>query len=403
MGEPSVSTPKAPHHTPLPKNTPQVGGSPGGVNVRTPKMIQFGRYHITTWYSSPYPQEYAKLPKLFLCEFCLKYMKSRPILDGHIQKCIWRHPPGVEIYRKDGMSVFEVDGNTNKIYCQNLCLLVKLFLDHKTLYYDVEPFLFYVLTQNDGEGCHLVGYFSKEKHCLQKYNVSCIMTMPHCQRKGYGRMLIEFSYMLSKEEKQPGTPEKPLSDLGRVSYHSYWKSVILEYINNHRDKHKQLTIQAIQSETSMHPHDIALTFMLLGFIRKNPENKFVLAIDWSKVDGHMAKVNSALEAQTRVNLDPEALRWSPVISSGSLYGSPFKKSAMDLDLDQSSPDKSNSKKKRKKKKQLKNADDDSKDAHSTTTSSDTDEESDDTKINKSNVTNVSNNKKGRRGQRNQES
>ena len=93
----------------------------------------------------------------------------------------------------------------------------------------------------------------------------------------------------------------------------------------------------------------------------------------------MAKVNSALEAQTRVNLDPEALRWSPVISSGSLYGSPFKKSAMDLDLDQSSPDKS-SKKKRKKKKQLKNADDDSKDAQSTTTSSDTDEESDNTKV-----------------------
>ena len=45
------------------------------------------------------------------------------------------------------MSVFEVDGNVNKIYCQNLCLLVKLFLDHKTLYYDVEPFLFYVLTR----------------------------------------------------------------------------------------------------------------------------------------------------------------------------------------------------------------------------------------------------------------
>ena len=88
-------------------------------------------------------------------------MKSRAILEKHLKKCPWRHPPGVEIYRKDGMSVFEVDGNTNKIYCQNLCLLVKLFLDHKTLYYDVEPFLFYVLTQNDSEGCHLVGYFSK--------------------------------------------------------------------------------------------------------------------------------------------------------------------------------------------------------------------------------------------------
>ena len=87
------------------------------------------------------------MPKLFLCEFCLKYMKSRPILKRHIAKCAWRHPPGTEIYRKDNLSVYEVDGNTNKIYCQNLCLLVKLFLDHKTLYYDVEPFLFYVLTR----------------------------------------------------------------------------------------------------------------------------------------------------------------------------------------------------------------------------------------------------------------
>ncbi len=30
---------------------------------------------------------------------------------------------------------------------QNLCLLAKLFLDHKTLYYDVEPFMFYVMTE----------------------------------------------------------------------------------------------------------------------------------------------------------------------------------------------------------------------------------------------------------------
>ena len=34
-----------------------------------------------------------------------------------------------------------------KLFCQNLCLLDKLFLDHKTLYFDVEPFLFYVLTE----------------------------------------------------------------------------------------------------------------------------------------------------------------------------------------------------------------------------------------------------------------
>ena len=78
-------------------------------------------------------------------------------------KCTWTHPPSKEIYRKDNMALFEVDGATSKLYCQNLCLLAKLFLDHKTLYYDVEPFLFYVLTKNDSTGHHLVGYFSKQK------------------------------------------------------------------------------------------------------------------------------------------------------------------------------------------------------------------------------------------------
>lgn len=29
-----------------------------------------------------------------------------------------RHPPGDEIYRKDNISMFEVDGSKNKMYCQ---------------------------------------------------------------------------------------------------------------------------------------------------------------------------------------------------------------------------------------------------------------------------------------------
>jgi hypothetical protein len=63
------------------------------------------------------------------------------------------------------IAVFEVDGKANKVYCQNLCLLSKLFLDHKTLYYDVDPFLFYVMCEVDADGYHTVGYFSKEKNC----------------------------------------------------------------------------------------------------------------------------------------------------------------------------------------------------------------------------------------------
>lgn len=132
-------------------------------------------------------------PCIYICEFCLKYRKSRKCLERHLAKCNLRHPPGNEIYRKQTISFFEIDGRKNKCYAQNLCLLAKLFLDHKTLYYDTDPFLFYVMTEHDLRGFHIVGYFSKEKESTEDYNVACILTMPPYQRKGYGKLLIEFS------------------------------------------------------------------------------------------------------------------------------------------------------------------------------------------------------------------
>ena len=48
-------------------------------------IIRFGNYDIDTWYSAPYPEEYSKVPdgRLWLCEFCLRYMKSGFIADRH--------------------------------------------------------------------------------------------------------------------------------------------------------------------------------------------------------------------------------------------------------------------------------------------------------------------------------
>ncbi|XP_046367300.2 histone acetyltransferase KAT6B-like isoform X4 [Haliotis rufescens] len=289
------------------------GDAPSEPQHRFPPCIEFGKYEIQTWYSSPYPQEYARLPKLYICEFCLKYMKSRSILQRHMSKCGLHHPPANEIYRKGDLSVFEVDGNVSKIYCQNLCLLAKLFLDHKTLYYDVEPFLFYVLTHNDDTGCHLVGYFSKEKHCQQKYNVSCIMTMPQHQRKGYGRFLIEFSYLLSRIEGQPGSPEKPLSDLGKVSYMAYWRSIIIEYM--HKVADDKITIKAISRSTGMCPHDVAGTLQQLTFMIKK-DGKIVISVNRKKIQEYMDKLK--LKAHQRLELDAECLRWTPLISNQTL-------------------------------------------------------------------------------------
>uniref|UniRef100_A0AAQ5WWI0 Histone acetyltransferase n=1 Tax=Amphiprion ocellaris TaxID=80972 RepID=A0AAQ5WWI0_AMPOC len=269
------------------------------------KTIVFGRYELDTWYHSPYPEEYARLGRLYMCEFCLKYMKSQTILRRHLAKCVWKHPPGDEIYRKGNISVFEVDGKKNKIYCQNLCLLAKLFLDHKTLYYDVEPFLFYVMTEADNTGCHLVGYFSKEKNSFLNYNVSCILTMPQYMRQGYGKMLIDFSYLLSKVEEKVGSPERPLSDLGLISYRSYWKEVLLRYLNNFQGK--EISIKEISQETAVNPVDIVSTLQSLQML-KYWKGKHLVLKRQDLIDDWKAKETKRGNGKT---IDPTALKWTP--------------------------------------------------------------------------------------------
>lgn len=269
------------------------------------KTIVFGRYELDTWYHSPYPEEYARLGRLYMCEFCLKYMKSQTILRRHMAKCVWKHPPGDEIYRKGNISVFEVDGKKNKIYCQNLCLLAKLFLDHKTLYYDVEPFLFYVMTEADNTGCHLVGYFSKEKNSFLNYNVSCILTMPQYMRQGYGKMLIDFSYLLSKVEEKVGSPERPLSDLGLISYRSYWKEVLLRYLNNFQGK--EISIKEISQETAVNPVDIVSTLQSLQML-KYWKGKHLVLKRQDLIDDWKAKETKRGSSKT---IDPTALKWTP--------------------------------------------------------------------------------------------
>uniref|UniRef100_A0A8C4NN80 histone acetyltransferase n=1 Tax=Dicentrarchus labrax TaxID=13489 RepID=A0A8C4NN80_DICLA len=307
------------------KITPSTGSLMNTDSMRCPAIIEFGKYEIQTWYSSPYPPEYSRLQKLYLCEFCLKYMRSKNILQRHTKKCGWFHPPANEIYRKDDLSVFEVDGNVSKLFCQNLCLLAKLFLDHKTLYYDVEPFLFYILTKNDEKGCHLVGYFSKEKLCQQKYNVSCIMIMPQYQRQGFGRFLIDFSYLLTRQEGQAGSPEKPLSDLGRLSYLAYWKSVILEYLYKHPDKH--ISVKGISRATGMCPHDIAATLQQLGMIDRQ-DGRIVLIRRERLIQRHM----ESLRASPRRNeVDPDALRWTPSTTLNAVLSEEEREAEMDAE------------------------------------------------------------------------
>jgi histone acetyltransferase MYST1 len=91
-------------------------------------------------YFSPFPKEYADVDKLFFCEFCLNFYKTKDLLKRHLARCSLRsvaiaraqatrhapvarraharrrHPPGNEIYRDGSVSMFEVLPAFHRVY-----------------------------------------------------------------------------------------------------------------------------------------------------------------------------------------------------------------------------------------------------------------------------------------------
>ncbi|CAD6503773.1 BgTH12-05518 [Blumeria graminis f. sp. triticale] len=274
------------------------------------EYIEFGDFQIDIWYAAPYPEEYSRNKALFICEFCLKYMESDIVAWRHTTKCPWKNPPGDEIYRDGQVAVFEVDGRKNPLYCQNLCLLAKLFLGSKTLYYDVEPFLFYVMTEYDEYGCHFVGYFSKEKRPSSFNNVSCILVLPIHQRKGYGHLLIDFSYLLTRVEKKTGSPEKPLSDMGLVSYRSYWRLVLCTYLQDFKPGDKIPSIRKISNDLGLTPDDVISALDALGALIRDPiTGTYAMKIR----PEYYREVVQKYDSKKYVKLNPKALFWTPYI------------------------------------------------------------------------------------------
>eukprot|EP00899_Mesostigma_viride_P003829 jgi/Mesvir1/13447/Mv16512-RA.1 len=270
--------------------------------VKNIERIELGRYQMDTWYFSPFPPEFHDCKMLYFCEYCLTFLKRKSQLQRHLKKCDLRHPPGDEIYRSGALSMFEVDGKKNKIYCQNVCYLAKLFLDHKTLYYDVDLFLFYVLCENDERGCHMVGYFSKEKNSDEGYNLACILTLPPYQRKGYGKFLISFSYELSKKECKVGTPERPLSDLGLLSYRGYWTGVLLTIL---KKTSENLSIKDLSDMTAIKTEDVISTLQNLNMIRYRKGQHVICAVP-KEIDAALKKLG-----KPRCPVDPSRLIWTP--------------------------------------------------------------------------------------------
>lgn len=154
--------------------------------------------------------------------------------------------------------------------------------------------------------CHFFPWIciDRKSHCFIGNNVACILTLPPYQRKGYGKLLIAFSYELSKFEGLTGSPEKPLSDLGKLSYRSYWSYVLLEIL---RDFRGTLSIKDLSAMTSITQPDIISTLQALNLV-KYWKGQHVICVTPKLVEEH---INCSEYKRPRLTVDTSALRWTP--------------------------------------------------------------------------------------------
>lgn len=257
---------------------------------RNIKNVVLGDILFNTWFHSLYPEELVgkDTDRLHVCKYCFRYARDPIQLLGHSKLCeLQGGPPGEKVYDFAGYAVTEVDGEEQKLFTQNLSLFAKLFLDHKSVFFDVSGFLYYILTYQPAptSSPQILGFFSKEKLSWDANNLACILIFPPFQHRQLGKLLMGVSYKLSGWEWEGGViggPEKPLSEMGRRSYGRFWEERVARYLL--RDQHgldgetggplkgkgnkkrEEMTIKEIGLATGMLAEDVVTALKGMGLV-----------------------------------------------------------------------------------------------------------------------------------------
>jgi hypothetical protein len=244
-------------------------------------------------------------------------------------------PPGTKVYDHAGFQVLEVDGEENKLFAQNLSLFAKLFLDHKSVFFDVSSFLYYILTftnPRDSDDYYILGYFSKEKLSWDANNLACILIFPPYQHKQLGKLLMGISYKLSAwewEEGVIGGPERPLSEMGKRSYARFWEERVARYFlvgppggvtaedsaakqNTEKGSKKkpvreQMTVREIGQAIGMLPEDVITALKGMGIV------------ETEKLSGNKRKKASSSADDTQLRGDPVVVRKESVLEWAKIH------------------------------------------------------------------------------------
>lgn len=247
------------------------------------KILQEGRFKPT--FTSG--ENDLWLDEIYVCQHCFKYSSNRRLLQEHKLHCKLndKYPRiGRLVYKDDERSclIVHVRGYQERLFCQNLSLFSKLFLDDKSVFYNVDSFDFFIVYGLDDQkrsyfsGKYLpMGYFSKELLSWENNNnLACICVFPPFQGRHLGWLMVEFLYALAKVT--PGQlesgPEFPLSASGKSIYFNFWSRKLVPFLYTYIERRQEFTLGDLASETGFRKEDIFLTLQYMKVLVHNEQN-----------------------------------------------------------------------------------------------------------------------------------
>lgn len=296
----------------------------GVLHVPNIGLVLFGEYEFDTWYgNSAYfnsngdlelgidtikaggsqrrrtplaPQESLLwLDKLCVCEYCFKYTADAAKMTLHRMVCPLKKPfpPLGRLVYSDTKAPYlikHVRGYTHELFCQNLSLFGKLFLDDKSVYYNVDCFDFYVLYGFDSRDEEIsgsvlrknfkpMGFFSHEVNSWDAdNNLACICVFPPFQRLHLGQLLIEFLYAMALVTPNMARlgPEFPLSPYGKISYLRFWAKRLASIITTDLGDSKVVTLQDLGNATGFRKEDILLALEYMDILEEDTKSEEIL-------------------------------------------------------------------------------------------------------------------------------
>ncbi|MBE3049721.1 hypothetical protein IMZ48_45945, partial [Candidatus Bathyarchaeota archaeon] len=206
----------------------------------------------------------------------------------------------------------------HQLFCQNLSLFAKLFLDNKSVFFDVTGFNYFLLVFSRRDPTspasspakhHICGFFSKEKLSWDNNNLACILVFPPWQRKGLGSLLMGVSYEISRREGVMGGPEKPISELGRKGYGRFWAGEIARWVLSAEEA--VVDVEECSEATWIVPEDCLAVLRDMGVVEEDGlgPKKVRASDDAQEGEGEGEAIDTAKEELVpRVRITKEAVR-----------------------------------------------------------------------------------------------